>query len=377
MTRGSRAALAALAGFVLLALGGVLLDPPGPSPGALALLATGLSMTLASLVLAPPRALAATSSTAAGDLRPRFASLAVAVFAALLAWRASRPRRLHARERLALGGGGRGVVLRLVAHDGFATPATESVDGDRRGRDGLGPAGRRRRGGRVLQLYRLSEVPGEPTSGHAEKLLDIYDVRASLHPIFFPRNTRAGARRAVLHVTNWLIDVLGLPPTFETHAQARNGAGRHRRDPARVPARARARRQPCGPARGADVLVLALARRHHADGGSGTATARSPPRRRCGSASATCGRATGATRCSWDSLSAPVCTGIHRVQDRAGRRRRPARSDRCGGVAAGAADARGGRHVRRRRHGGDRVAAAPARTPSSTPTSSGDESGRG
>jgi hypothetical protein len=40
-----------------------------------------------------------------------------------------------------------------------------------------------------FRFYRLSGVPGEPFSDHAEKLLDVYDVTQGQTHIFFPRNT--------------------------------------------------------------------------------------------------------------------------------------------------------------------------------------------
>lgn len=40
-----------------------------------------------------------------------------------------------------------------------------------------------------FRLYRLAEVPAEPFSDHAEKILDLYDVTQGEYHIFFPRNT--------------------------------------------------------------------------------------------------------------------------------------------------------------------------------------------
>jgi len=40
-----------------------------------------------------------------------------------------------------------------------------------------------------FRVYRLAEVPAEPLSDHAEKLLDVYDVLQGKTSIFFPRNT--------------------------------------------------------------------------------------------------------------------------------------------------------------------------------------------
>jgi hypothetical protein len=41
----------------------------------------------------------------------------------------------------------------------------------------------------VFRVYRLAEVPSEPYSDHAEKLLDVYDVLRGQASIFFTRNT--------------------------------------------------------------------------------------------------------------------------------------------------------------------------------------------
>lgn len=40
-----------------------------------------------------------------------------------------------------------------------------------------------------FRVYRLSTLPPEMTSDHAEKLLDVYDVLNGMRPIYFPRNT--------------------------------------------------------------------------------------------------------------------------------------------------------------------------------------------
>lgn len=40
-----------------------------------------------------------------------------------------------------------------------------------------------------FRFYRLAEVPAEPFSDHAEKILDIYDITQGQTSIFFPRNT--------------------------------------------------------------------------------------------------------------------------------------------------------------------------------------------
>jgi 4-amino-4-deoxy-L-arabinose transferase-like glycosyltransferase len=40
-----------------------------------------------------------------------------------------------------------------------------------------------------FRVYHLDQVPGEPFSDHAEKLLDVYDITQGQTHIFFPRNT--------------------------------------------------------------------------------------------------------------------------------------------------------------------------------------------
>jgi hypothetical protein len=63
-------------------------------------------------------------------------------------------------------------------------------------------------------FHSLGEVPPEPTSDHAEKLLDVRDVLRGQHPIFFPRNT--GREPAQFYVTAALIKWFGRPFSWET-----------------------------------------------------------------------------------------------------------------------------------------------------------------
>jgi hypothetical protein len=51
-----------------------------------------------------------------------------------------------------------------------------------------------------FRVYRISSVPGEPFSDHAEKLLDVYDVTQGQTHIFFPRNTGREAIQMYLTV---------------------------------------------------------------------------------------------------------------------------------------------------------------------------------
>ena len=66
----------------------------------------------------------------------------------------------------------------------------------------------------VFRFYGLGELPLDPTSDHAEKLLDVSDVLGGSHPIFFERNT--GREPGQFYVTAAMIEVFGLPLDFTT-----------------------------------------------------------------------------------------------------------------------------------------------------------------
>lgn len=56
-----------------------------------------------------------------------------------------------------------------------------------------------------MRVYRLSGVPAEPFSDHAEKILDVYDITQGQTHIFFPRNTGREAIQMYLTVlVAWL-----------------------------------------------------------------------------------------------------------------------------------------------------------------------------
>jgi heme/copper-type cytochrome/quinol oxidase subunit 4 len=56
-----------------------------------------------------------------------------------------------------------------------------------------------------FRVYRLGEVPSEPFSDHAEKILDIYDVTKGETHIFFTRNTgREGLQMYWTVLINWI-----------------------------------------------------------------------------------------------------------------------------------------------------------------------------
>lgn len=63
-----------------------------------------------------------------------------------------------------------------------------------------------------FRFYRLSEVPGEMFSDHAEKLLDVADVLDGKTSIFFPRNT--GREAIQFYLTAAVINLLGTGLSF-------------------------------------------------------------------------------------------------------------------------------------------------------------------
>jgi hypothetical protein len=63
-------------------------------------------------------------------------------------------------------------------------------------------------------FYRLSETPANPTSDHAEKLLDVRDLVSGERPIFFTRNT--GREPFQFYWTFLLMKAFGLPLRYLT-----------------------------------------------------------------------------------------------------------------------------------------------------------------
>ncbi len=56
-----------------------------------------------------------------------------------------------------------------------------------------------------FRIYNLSGVPSEPTSDHAEKILDVFDVSQGQTHIFFPRNTgREAIQMYLTLVVSWI-----------------------------------------------------------------------------------------------------------------------------------------------------------------------------
>ena len=68
--------------------------------------------------------------------------------------------------------------------------------------------------GAFLRLHRIDDIPLNPTSDHAEKLLDITDVLNGERPIFFERNT--GREPTQFYLTAGLMRVFDWPVDF-TH----------------------------------------------------------------------------------------------------------------------------------------------------------------
>lgn len=65
-----------------------------------------------------------------------------------------------------------------------------------------------------FRYYELASVPLDPTSDHAEKLLDVYDVLSGQRPTFFVRNT--GREWFQFYYTAALIGLFNLSTTFVT-----------------------------------------------------------------------------------------------------------------------------------------------------------------
>lgn len=66
-----------------------------------------------------------------------------------------------------------------------------------------------------FRLHNLAETPSDPTSDHAEKILDVNDLLNGQRSIFFPRNT--GRETAQFYVTAFgLVRGLGMPADYNT-----------------------------------------------------------------------------------------------------------------------------------------------------------------
>ncbi|HEY7033764.1 MAG TPA: glycosyltransferase family 39 protein [Thermomicrobiales bacterium] len=68
--------------------------------------------------------------------------------------------------------------------------------------------------GAFFRFYRIDETPLDPTSDHAEKLLDVTDVLHGKRPIFFERNT--GREPTQFYFTAAYLRITHLPTNFTT-----------------------------------------------------------------------------------------------------------------------------------------------------------------
>jgi hypothetical protein len=65
-----------------------------------------------------------------------------------------------------------------------------------------------------FRFYLIHDIPGEPTSDHAEKLLDVRDVIRGYHPIYFARN--GGREPAQFYVSAAMVKWLGFGLSWQT-----------------------------------------------------------------------------------------------------------------------------------------------------------------
>ncbi len=63
-----------------------------------------------------------------------------------------------------------------------------------------------------FRLYRTAELPAEPFSDHAEKILDVYDISQGKYSIFFPRNT--GREAIQMYWTYFVANLFGTGLSF-------------------------------------------------------------------------------------------------------------------------------------------------------------------
>jgi peptidoglycan/LPS O-acetylase OafA/YrhL len=179
------AAAALLAGVVLWIFLAIRFPPHSPDPGPLEPPAGGPRIFL--LAMSIVLAVLAWVHTAGGTYRlPGVAAWVAAASLWLLAW---RPRR------------------------GRATSVVIPAEKRNRRLAAVGLAAVLLVGAGFL-FYRLSETPGNPTSDHAEKLLDVLDLVNGQRPIFFVRNT--GREPFQFYWTFALMEVFGLPLSYLT-----------------------------------------------------------------------------------------------------------------------------------------------------------------
>jgi hypothetical protein len=160
-------------------------DPPPPGPGS-------ARPRLLLLLLVPPLTYVAWSQTAGNQFRAAGALCWVAAVAAWVwAWmprdsQVPGSRFPDSGDRLRVGPRP-GVIAALALIIGLAA---------------------------FLNFHRLAETPGEPTSDHAETLMDLQDLLRGERPIFFIRNT--GREPWKFYWLFVLVKVFGLPADFLT-----------------------------------------------------------------------------------------------------------------------------------------------------------------
>jgi hypothetical protein len=63
-----------------------------------------------------------------------------------------------------------------------------------------------------FRTYQLNEVPAEPISDHAEKIMDVYDITQGMYSIYFPRNT--GRELIQMYLTVFVASLFGSGLSF-------------------------------------------------------------------------------------------------------------------------------------------------------------------
>lgn len=205
-----------LAGLGLLLLVAAHVPMQQQRLGILAALGLGLGLSLwAMALLCAPPGLDRAASEAALTIRPqviRWPLLSGAALIAVLTWRAS-----SAGQYTAVNVAGWIVATALWCWAWWPSstvPLPDVAPTTRRSRRWLWLLGAIVVLGAFFRFYRLAETPADPTSDHAEKLLDVYDLLSGQRPIFLARNT--GREPGQFYLTLGLIKLFDLPLRFET-----------------------------------------------------------------------------------------------------------------------------------------------------------------
>jgi len=204
----------AVLGLVLAVVAQSWIQPPQLLPRAAVVLVAGLALTAVALALAPPgRAEVQPAATHEGSVRRL--PLALAVGLVSLTWLETADGVYTAANVVAWVGA-------LVAWCWAWWPRETNTHRPARRLRRLGT----QHGawlvllaaivalGAFYRFHDLAGVPSDPTSDHAEKLLDVHDVDEGARPIFFPRNT--GREPLQFYFTYGLMKVFGLSLSFET-----------------------------------------------------------------------------------------------------------------------------------------------------------------